>query len=239
MPSEDVRLFRESFFPSSWAAAKDGPEVDALLRLQGKEREEAERLLLESLSPENILAVIGLGELRSQKASLPLKSLLSKVSGEMLVEVAMAMWKIEEYPHSRDYIISVLRGKDHRSLFRETARIAFRDLHPLRILFRWVSIPFLGFVLKDRSFDRNAAAYALKQFKCKASMRALLEAVLNDEDSLVRDRAARSLFEHLFMLDATFPGDFDLLHQLVDDTTTEHWKAIKVLKEWIDQKGYL
>lgn len=132
MTSEDFKLFQESFFPRSWVAYKEGPDVGALLRLQGEEREKAEEMLLESLTHHHPWAPMGLGELRSQKASLPLKSLLNQARGETLVEVAMALWKIEEYPQSRDYIIAVLRADDP-SLFDSLGVHAetLRDLEKL------------------------------------------------------------------------------------------------------------
>src|SRR5262249_15053898 len=142
-------------------------------------------------------------------------SLLPKATGEMLVEVAMALWKIERYSHSRDYIISVLRGTN-RSRFQKV----------------------LSSVFGDERGGRWAAADALKHFKCKESMRALLDA-LNDEDSLVRDRAARSLFEHLHLLDPSFPGDFVLLGKLASDKAGERSGAKSVVRKWIEEKGYL
>lgn len=69
-------------------------------------------------------------------------------------------------------------------------------------------------------------------------MRALLEA-LNDRDCRVRERAARSLFDHLFILDPSFPGDFSLLYQIASDDEHKRSKGIKVVKEWIKEKGYL
>lgn len=75
----------------------DGLDIEALLALEGEEKEKAENLLLDGLVdsvPDYRLAV-GLGELRSQKALPVLKEKLNQATGELHAHIAAAVAKIE------------------------------------------------------------------------------------------------------------------------------------------------
>jgi hypothetical protein len=55
LPSEDFERFYESCFGNSFGIVCDGVDKKTLLNLTGDEREEAEKLLLESLGQAKIL----------------------------------------------------------------------------------------------------------------------------------------------------------------------------------------
>lgn len=85
----------------------EGVDAEALKRLSGQERDEAERLLLEAVAKNGDgRAVVGLGLLRSQKAVEPLKKLLQEKGR---VDAAQALWRIEGFPGAEDYILTTLR----------------------------------------------------------------------------------------------------------------------------------
>ncbi|HEX8221385.1 MAG TPA: HEAT repeat domain-containing protein [Chloroflexia bacterium] len=110
MPSSNWDDFYESFFGDPYTAWHDGLDIQALLALEGEEREEAERLLLQALGSGDSRPARGLEELRSHKAVAPLKEQLETATGTTLVNTARALWELEQYPPAAEALINVLRG---------------------------------------------------------------------------------------------------------------------------------
>lgn len=134
MASRNFQRFVESFLGDPAAAAHDGLDLQVLHHLLPEERAQAEKLLLERLSLEDSRAIVGLGELGSQTAIAPLRALLpdavglaATVSGSVLVELALALWKLEQDPASLTHICAVLTQPTLPTV-RMSAAIALRHL---------------------------------------------------------------------------------------------------------------
>ncbi|MDQ5824644.1 MAG: HEAT repeat domain-containing protein [Chloroflexota bacterium] len=102
--------FYESFFGDPYMAWHDGLDLEALLALEGEEREEAERLLLDGLSTSDYRPARGLEALRSQQSVAPLKARLKTARGTDLINTARALWEIERYPRAAEVLITVLHA---------------------------------------------------------------------------------------------------------------------------------
>ena len=105
--SADFRRFHKSFFGSRGYGWE--PDTYALLRLQGEERDTAEKLLLEKLQKGDNEAAYALGELGSTAAVSILKESLVASSARVRMASALALWKIERYPEAASVIVNCLR----------------------------------------------------------------------------------------------------------------------------------
>ena len=107
--------FYESYFGDSYMAWHDGLDEQALLSLTGKERDEAERLLLAAAvhGSTDYRIAAGLRSLRSREALDVLKRHLESAQGRDLVETALGLWQMEEYAPA----ISVIAGVLHSAPF--------------------------------------------------------------------------------------------------------------------------
>jgi len=163
MATNDFQTFLESAFGSSLDAMRDGPDLGALSRLQGYERDEAERMMIEKLSVNDNRPTHGLGLIRSQKA-LPrirelMKSLENKadgLEGGALIALSLACFRIDGDPHAIENIMKVL----------ETSTI---------VVFR------------------QEAIWALRDTNAVEAKERLLHIVENDEEPLLRNNAAKAL----------------------------------------------
>jgi HEAT repeat protein len=126
--SFDWYLFIDSFFGDPYTAWHDGLNVKALLSLPPEEKEEAEKLLLERVNENDTRAAVGLGELRSKKAVPKLRELLGKASGKGLVDIAVALAKIEDDMSYLKYVIYVLKN-DPSWYFRLEAAFSLREFN--------------------------------------------------------------------------------------------------------------
>ncbi|MDE3175064.1 MAG: hypothetical protein KGM15_03020 [Pseudomonadota bacterium] len=162
--------FRQFWF--SFYEERDYPrhrlDVEVLVALQGRERDLAERMLINALP--DLRAVVGLGELVSIKAAPKLKALFEAECGAAqgarirddadwrgarLIATAEALWRIEPCPRYTRALIGRLR---HSAAWSE----------------------------------RMDAAAALARM-AGAEVEAALNDALDDPDALVRHHAARSL----------------------------------------------
>ncbi len=107
--SNDFSAFYESFFGDPYMAWHDGLDTEALARLQGKEREEAEQLLINALDSGDYRPAAGLVVLRSKAATAKLKEQLTSTSGDQRIQTARALWHTEKYPPAVDAVIDVLK----------------------------------------------------------------------------------------------------------------------------------
>lgn len=143
-------------------------DIDALVALQGAERELAERMLIDALP--DVRAVVGLGALASVKAYKRLAAMFeaecaaaqaARISGAFdwrgarLIATAEALWRIEPCPRYSRALIGRLKFAQSGS-------------------------------------ERMDAAAALAQMP-GADVEAALNDALDDRDALVRHHAARSL----------------------------------------------
>ena len=163
MATNDFQRFLDSFFGTGAEAAKDGPDTAALLRLQGYEQDEAERMLLERLGLEDSRAAQGLGIVRSQKALPRIRELMRSLEGKekeleggTLVPLSLACYRIDGDPKAIENIVKVL----------ETSTI---------------------------DVFRLDAIHALRESGAPEAKEALLRAVENDELPLIRHNAAKAL----------------------------------------------
>ncbi len=173
---ERTPAFRQFWF--SFYEERDYPrhrlDVAALVSLQGRERDLAERMLIDALP--DLRAVVGLGDLVSTKAYNRLSALFEtecqaaragglEWPGARLIATADALWRIEPCP-----------------------RYARALIGRLRYAAAWS--------------ERMDAAAALARMP-GAEVEAALNAALDDRDALVRHHAARSLLAiHGVELDA-------------------------------------
>jgi HEAT repeat protein len=125
--SSDYSAFYESFFGDPYMAWHDGLDTEALARLQGKEREEAEQLLINALDSDDYRPAAGLAVLRSKRATAKLKEQLSSTSGDRRIQIARALWHTEKYAPAVDAVIHELQ---HYPFWgsRVTAAMALRDM---------------------------------------------------------------------------------------------------------------
>lgn len=163
MPSRDFDVFVETFFGAGTDALSEGPNEDALARLQGEERRRAEAMLLDRLGPDDSRPAVGLGVLRSRAAASSIRALLTQQLGkvqdadaESLVDTSLSLWRIEKAPDAIANIAWVL-GRN----------------------------PFATI--------RARAAVALRKTGDPGAIPPLLGAVERDPDSLVRHQAVKSL----------------------------------------------
>ena len=105
--SKDFKEFREDFFGDPHWWARDGYQLEALKRLKGSERDEAERMLLEAIASVDPRPIIGLGELRSKAAAGFLRNFLATDKGRRRFHVAVALWTIEREPEAAKAIIEI------------------------------------------------------------------------------------------------------------------------------------
>ncbi len=113
MESENLTRFAAEFLgPLPNYAAQQGFTLHALLQLNSVERAQAEEMLWQALLGGNTdtRVMMGLGELRSQRAAAVLKELLQ--GGQLLphkvIQAALALWQIEQFSPALDYILKVL-----------------------------------------------------------------------------------------------------------------------------------
>ncbi len=163
MASNDFQRFVDSFFGTSTEASKDGPDEAALSRLQGNERDEAERMLLERLGPEDSRAAIGLGLLQSKAGLARIRELMQAREGQErelpaggLIHFSLACYRIDGDPKAITNIGKVLDDS-----------------------------PFEAY--------RMDAAIALRDSGAKEAEAPLWRAVENDESGIVRNNAAKAL----------------------------------------------
>jgi hypothetical protein len=113
MPSQEFERFYESCFGNSFGVVRDGVNEEAILNLQGDEREEAEKLLLHSLGTEkdtDSRPVIALGLLGSKAASEPLKKRLVRATGVDRIQTALALFRIEKYSEAETIVVDCLQA---------------------------------------------------------------------------------------------------------------------------------
>lgn len=165
--SSAFERFRWSFFEDeNWW--RDGLDKSALLELEGDQRGRAEAMLLRHLPDDR--GIIGLGELRSQRARPQLLRLFDAERQAQrkarrapdsdwlpyrMLNLAKALWQIQPDPSSLAVVTDVLASA-------------------------------------DLDLQRMDAAIALAVFRDPGAVRALVQA-LDDPAKLVRHHAARSL----------------------------------------------
>jgi len=115
MATEAYRRFVESFFGQTPDTAREGPDIAALLSLQGEERAHAEQMLIDRLGTSDSRPAIGLGALGSTRAAPRLRAILGasrplarEITGGFLANVAAASWRIEQNPEAADALVDVL-----------------------------------------------------------------------------------------------------------------------------------
>ena len=108
MPSRQWDYFMSNFFGDPYMMWHDGIDPTAACILEGAERDQAEAMLIKSMEEGSHYAVMGLRELRSEKAVPLMKQMLEKVSADLLIEIAVALNVIENTTDYNHYIITVL-----------------------------------------------------------------------------------------------------------------------------------
>ncbi|MFN8449390.1 MAG: hypothetical protein U0521_12610 [Anaerolineae bacterium] len=116
------RFLKSNFFGNPYNAWHDGLDTPTLTALQGDERAKAEEMLLKML-PDN-RAVVGLGEIRSEKAIKPLRKLIH--DPHMSTEAAVALHQINGDASGLDSIIRTLKDRGKFWSARMDAAMALR-----------------------------------------------------------------------------------------------------------------
>lgn len=198
MRTEAYRRFVESFFGQSPQAAQEGPDVAALLSLEGEERTHAEQMLLDRLGTSDSRPAIGLGALGTTRAAPRLRALVGasrplarEIAGGFLVNVAAASWRIEKNPEAAAALLDVLSTSPLVTLrvaaANELAGIPTRE-----------SIEALSAaLLHDSMMMRGAAAAALVKMhgldKGLSGAHPAVVQVTRAKDPAVRREAAETL----------------------------------------------
>jgi hypothetical protein len=163
MASQDYQQFIATFINTDMEAMQSGPDTEAIARLKGSERDQAEKLLLERVGVNDARPALGLGILRSKAASVPVRELMNEYVGterELLasafVPISLAVFLIDEDPRALTNVMNVLAVSPYGSI-------------------------------------RVTAASALGETKSPQARDALLMAVENDKDASVRHNAAKAL----------------------------------------------
>ena len=121
--SEAFDQFRKSnFFGNPFNAWHDGLDTRLLTALHGDDLAHAEDMLLKALPDHR--AVVGLGEIRSQKAADPIRKLLNT---NVSTEAAVALVKITGETTGLDAIIKTLKDQHIHWSTRMDAAIALRE----------------------------------------------------------------------------------------------------------------
>jgi HEAT repeat protein len=95
------------------ADPRDGLQIDteALKSLSGAEFLEAEEILMGMIEVWGGEVLEALAEIKSQRAAVKLKRLIKDAGGITAVEMALALWRIEEWPKAQEVLIDVLEGR--------------------------------------------------------------------------------------------------------------------------------
>ncbi len=93
----------------TWEKRKDGPPLELFDRMTAEERQAAEKELLHVVSLRDNWPVMALGYLRSHKAKDVLYELLPGAEGEMKVDIALALWRIDRDEKLVDIAINASR----------------------------------------------------------------------------------------------------------------------------------
>jgi hypothetical protein len=118
MPSEDFERFRWSCFDRSFGAGHDGLDVDALLRLTGDERTQAEALVLDVIASGSAdeRAIQAAGWLRLNAAAPYLKHRVEAepdaIWSSTRIDIAVALHRIEQYPRAAGILIEELNRRN-------------------------------------------------------------------------------------------------------------------------------
>jgi hypothetical protein len=194
-PKTPLQRFHYAFFEDR-DSARDGLDTRTLTQLEGADRAQAERMLIDFLP--DARAVIGLGLLRSRKAEPKLARQFKAALREWrtaerhpdrygdrlgLVYLAKSLWQIHPDPRWPAAIIKVLNGKE--------------------------------------SVQRKEAATALGIVGERAAARALIKA-LDDSEPLVRYHATRSLLAIYGLPPADITDAHDVAYQVMSNDAARH-----------------
>ena len=128
--SEDFDHFLKSnFFGDGFSAVHDGLDLRLLKALRGDELAKAENLLLKALPDGR--AIIGLGEIRSQKAAEPIRRLLR--DQRVATEAAVALFQITRDTSGADSIINMLKDQRNPWSKRLDAAVALRHFRSEKV----------------------------------------------------------------------------------------------------------
>lgn len=122
MASYNWDRFYESYFGDPYTAWHDGLDTEALLALEGDEKERAEKMLIDALDTNDYRPAAGLAALRSEKAAGKLKERLPETYGSAEVQTALALWQIEKYLPAANTLVRILQTADESSTRMEAAR---------------------------------------------------------------------------------------------------------------------
>ena len=122
MSADFDRFLKSNFFGDGFSAAHDGPDIHLLKALRGDELAKAEVLLIKALPDSR--AVIGLGEIRSQKAAEPIRKLIR--DPRVSTEAAVALFLIARDTSGADSIINTLKDQRNPWSKRLDAAVALR-----------------------------------------------------------------------------------------------------------------
>lgn len=124
--TENLEKCMKAFFDTPTYSVMDSFSPKILRELSETERTEAERLLLQALynGSRDSRIIEGLGELKSKAASDILKKRLPNLNDTTslnllwtrhplaTIEIALALWNIEKFSLSLDYILTALKHSD-------------------------------------------------------------------------------------------------------------------------------
>jgi HEAT repeat protein len=113
MPSSAFDAFVESYLGDPYMAWHDGLDEGSLAALEGEERNDAEKMLLEALGSGDYRPAAGLRVLRSTESVAKLKEQLGDATGRGAVEIALALWEIAEWPPAVNVMIDELKHGAH------------------------------------------------------------------------------------------------------------------------------
>jgi hypothetical protein len=192
MASDAFERFRFSFFDDPYSA-RDGLDTVTLAQLQGEERTRAEDMLIDYLP--DTRGVIGLGVLRSRRS----EPLLVR-----LFEAELRGKRVAEFVGKREgtpYVVVALA----------------KALWQIRPDPRWSTALIDVLAFAREGLQRMNAAFALRDVRDPAVVRALIVA-LDDDEPLVRHHAARGLLASHGLADESVETEHMMYRVMSDDT---------------------
>jgi HEAT repeat protein len=196
----------KNFFGDYFTMWHDGIDSASVCALEGAEREQAEDMLIESMQKGSFWAPMGLRELRSHKSVPVMKDMLSSASGDLLMEIAIALNVIEDTTEYYPYVLRVFQEAPS-AYTRVKAAMKLRDFPTPEVI-----EAFFDAVNDEDDLVRNNAANALLAIhgfkpmisEHKEIFELIITSPLDKDGNSIRDEAVAAYKQAERMLRALF-----------------------------------
>ncbi len=207
MPSPEWNRFMDNFFGDPYMMWHDGIDPTSAKALKGEEREEAEKMLIQSMKDGSYWAPMGLREMRSKAAVPFMKEIVERSSSRLSIEIAHALNVIETTNEYIPYILRVLKNAGFWSDRMDAAR-----------LLRKYNTPEVIEALYDSIFD---ADYLVRNHAC--------ESLLHIHGLPASISEYKEIFQEIIV-------DSDVKGEPSTEAHEHYAKAAAMLKQVIEEK---